>query len=30
VGYESLTGSAGSIEDNSGNIKLKYRLDFDT
>ncbi|NVK42534.1 MAG: hypothetical protein HWE39_14935 [Oceanospirillaceae bacterium] len=29
MGYESLTGSSGTIDDTDGRIKLNYRLDFD-
>lgn len=29
MGYESLTGSVGALDDNAGKIKLNYRLDFD-
>nr|WP_067297647.1 hypothetical protein [Marinobacterium profundum] len=29
LGYESLTGSGGSLDDSAGKIQLDYRLDFD-
>lgn len=29
LGYESLTASGGTVDDNAGKIKLAYRLDFD-